>query len=283
MNIVFDHERLLQLITSLYTLTGIRANIFDLKGKDICLSDDHAPFCALINSCEEGHRRCEECDARMVRQHGADARPFSYRCHAGIRETILPIRFGGAPVAYLVFGQLLTDEPYDAQWAETEKTLSWYPGDIGELKDAFLRFRRYSEAELTAYTDILEALSSFIQIKEMIQTSDLTDIQKLEMYLDEHFTEKLSLERVSNDLGIGRTKLCLLAKKLSGGESLSHLIAQRRVSAARTLLVQSNAPISAIADAVGISDYNYFTKVFRSVTGVTPSTFRKAYRDPSLR
>lgn len=279
MNIVFDHERLLQLITSLYTLTGIRANIFDLNGKDICLSDNHAPFCALINGCAEGHARCEACDARMVREHGTDLRPFSYRCHAGIYETIMPIHEGSTPVAYLVFGQLLNDDPYEAQWSETEKTLSWYEGDLMELKNAFWQFHRYSNEELTAYTDILDALTSFIQVKEMIQTSSLTDIQKLELYLDEHFTEKLSLDRISSDLGIGRTKLCLLAKKLSGGESLSPLIAQRRVAAAKKLLLQSSEPISSIAEAVGISDYNYFTKVFRSVTGVTPSTFRKASRD----
>ena len=283
MNIVFDHERLLQLITSLRTLTGIRATIFDLNGQDICLSDDQAPFCSIINGCREGHSRCMECDARMVRECGTDTAPISYRCHAGISETILPIHVGGMPVAFLVFGQLLSDDPYEDQWAETEKTLSWYTGDISELKDAFFKFRRYSDEELTAYTDILEALSSFIQIKEMIQTSDLTDIQKLEQYLDEHFTEKLSLERISTDLGIGRTKLCLLAKQLSGGDSLTPLIAQRRVAAARKLLLQSSEPISSIAEAVGISDYNYFTKVFRSVTGVTPSAFRKSYRDAKAR
>ena len=283
MNIVFDHERLLQLITSLRTLTGIRATIFDLSGNDICMNDDQAPFCSLINGCREGHSRCTECDAQMVRQCGTNTAPISYRCHAGISETILPIHVGGMPVAFLVFGQLLSNASYEEQWTETEKTLSWYQGDLDELKAAFFQFRRYSGEELAAYTDILEALSSFIQIKEMIHTSDLTDTQKLEQYLDNHFTEKLSLERISSDLGIGRTKLCLLAKKLSGGDSLSPLIAQRRVTAAKKLLLQSSESISSIAEAVGISDYNYFTKVFRSVTGMTPSTFRKTYRDAKVR
>ena len=283
MNIVFDHKRLLHLITSLRTLTGIRATIFDLEGRDICFSDDRAPFCTLINGCSEGHLRCRECDARMVQELGTSPTPLSYRCHAGIYETLLPIHVSGMPVAFLVFGQLLSSSSYEEQWAETEQSLSWYKGNIEELREAFLQFRRYSDEELAAYTDILEALSSFIQIKEMIQTSDLTDEQKLERYLDEHFTEKLSLERISSDLGIGRTKLCLLAKKLSGGTSLSPLIAQRRVTAAKKLLLQSSEPISAIAEAVGISDYNYFTKVFRSVTGVTPSVFRKDYRTSGVR
>ena len=53
------------------------------------------------------------------------------------------------------------------------------------------------------------------------------------------------------------------------------MIAQRRVDAAKILLSHSSAPISAVAEAVGISDYNYFSKVFRSFTGMTPSMFRK--------
>jgi len=278
MNILFDHERLLQLITNLHTLTGIRANIFDVNGKDICLSEDHAPFCELINGCPEGHARCEACDARAVRE-GGEAKLRHYRCHAGVYEAILPIREGGVPVAYLVFGQLLDKSPLEEQWRETEKTLDWYPGDRERLKEAFWKFRQYSGEEIAAYSDILEALASYIQLQGMIRTSELTQLQKLEIYLDEHYTEKLSLETVAAHLNVGRTKLCVLAKKLSGGKSLSWLIAQRRVETAKKLLIQSDRPISVVAEMVGISDYNYFTKVFRSVTGMTPSTYRKRWRD----
>ena len=78
---------------------------------------------------------------------------------------------------------------------------------------------------------------------------------------------------------MGRTKLCRLAKQLSGGETLSHLIARRRIDAAKQLLLQNDLPISAVAEAVGISDYNYFSRVFRSVTGMTPRDFRKQWRE----
>lgn len=40
----------------------------------------------------------------------------------------------------------------------------------------------------------------------------------------------------------------------------------------------SSLPISAVAEQVGISDYNYFSKVFRTMTGTTPSAFRKQAR-----
>lgn len=278
MNILFDHAQLLQLITSLYTLTGLRANILDLQGKDICLSSDHAPFCALINSSQEGHVRCEKCDAQMM-QESASIRGFSfYRCHAGICEAMMPISAGGSSLAYLMFGQFLDDTPMQEQWENTKATLDWYEGDAEQLKQAFFEFRQYSQEEIRANAEILEALASYIQLRGMILTTEQTDLQKLELYLDEHYMEKLSLETLAEQLHIGRTKLCMLAKQLSGGETLSAMIAQRRVNAAKVMLVQNDTPISAVAEQVGISDYNYFSKVFRAHTGMTPSAFRKKSR-----
>ena len=133
-----------------------------------------------------------------------------------------------------------------------------------------------SRQEFQACTATLEALSAYIQLKGMTLAAEQTDLQKLERYLDQHYVEKLSLESISDHLHIGRTKLCSLAKELSGGHTLSHLIAQRRINVAKQLLRQSRLPISGAAEAAGSSGYNYFSKVFRSVTGTTPSALRKS-------
>lgn len=281
MNIRFDHQRLLQLLTSLYTLTGIRASIFDISGRDICLAGEPAPFCELLNGCPEGHARCVRCDVQTRLGKISGTEPYFYRCHAGICETIVPILDGGEPLAYLSFGQILDSSDMDAQWENTAATLEWYPGDREALYRAFCRFRRYSREELDAYTEILGAMASYIQLKGIIQASEQTDLQRLEQYLELHYTEKLSLESVAADLHMGRTKLCALAKRLSGGSTLSAMIAQRRIEAAKALLLQGNEPVSAVAEAVGIRDYNYFTKIFRAATGKTPSAFRKEGRQHS--
>ena len=181
-------------------------------------------------------------------------------------------------MAYLAVGCYLDDSPMEEQWEYTRSLLDWWPDGPDALKDAFSQFRQSSTLEIQAYTETLEALSSYIQLKGMILTAEQTDLQKLELYLDQHYMEKLSLASVSAQLHIGRTKLCRLAKELSGGETLSHLIARRRIDAAKTLLLQNGLPISAVAEAVGINDYNYFSRVFRSLTGQTPREFRKKRR-----
>lgn len=278
MNILFNADRLLRLIHNLETLTGIRADIFDLDGRNIQLDNAHQPFCARINACAEGHRRCEGCDARAVAACAKTRSVYSYRCHAGICETVFPVFEGGVPIAYLVFGQLLDDSSMEEQWRASLAALDWYDGDREELRRAFFRLRQYSAAEIEAYTEILKALASYIQLEGLIRTAEHSDAQRLELYLNEHYMEKLSLQSISEALGIGRTKLCALAKKLSGGDTMTHLIAERRVDAAKTLLLHSEEPVSVVAERAGFSDYNYFTKIFKSLTGATPSAYRKEAR-----
>lgn len=278
MNILFDHDKLMLLTSNLYTLTGIRANIFDLGGSDLCLNTEGMPFCEKLQSCPGGYDRCVNCDRQAIAACGCSDEVYFYRCHAGICEAVLPILSDGKPLAYLLFGQFLDASPMEEQWQDTCSSIQWYPGPLDELRPAFDAFRQYSRQEISAYVEVLKALTSYIYLSGMIHSAEYTDLQRLDLYLDQHYTEKLSLASISHDLNIGRTKLCLLAKELSGGATLSHLLTQRRISAAKSLLLQSNLPISAVGDAVGISDYNYFSKVFRSATGVSPSEYRKTQR-----
>ena len=279
MNILFDEEGLRKLIANLNILTGVPANILDLSGRDINLFRGHPPFCRAINDLPEGHQRCVACDQCKIQRYSAESGFQHYRCHVGICEAVMPLYSKQNPVAYLAVGCYLDDSPMEEQWQYTRSLLDWWPDGPDALKDAFFQFRQYSKEEIRAYTETLEALSAYIQLKGMILTAEQTDLQKLELYLDQHYMDKLSLESISQQLHIGRTKLCSLAKELSGGRTLSYLISQRRIEAAKRLLLQSSLPISAVGETVGVSDYNYFSKVFRSATGMTPSAFRKNCRD----
>lgn len=274
-NALFDEEQLRKLIANLDILTGLPANILDTQGRDLCLFSGHPPFCKAINAVPEGHRRCVECDAWKVGSYDSDGGFQYFRCHAGICEAVMPLFDKRWPLAYLVFGCYLDDSPIEEQWDRTAALLDWYSGSLDELHEAFLQLHQRSEREIQAYAETLEALADYIRLKKMILTAEESDLQRLERYLDQHYMEKLSLESISKALHIGRTKLCTLARELSGGRTLSHLIAHRRIDAAKLLLLQSSQPISAIAEAVGIADYNYFSRVFRSGTGMTPSEFRK--------
>lgn len=283
MNILFDEEQLRKLIANLRILTGLPANILDPEGRDINLFRGHPPFCRIINDLPEGHERCVACDRCKIQHYSSEKGFQFYRCHAGICEAVMPLYDKKQPLAYLVFGCFLDDTSMEEQWERTRPRLDWWPGGADQLRDAFFQFRQYSRQQLLAYSETLEALSAYIRLQGMILRTEQTDLQRLEQYLDQHYMDKLSLASIARELHIGRTKLCGLAKELSGGHTLSWLIAQKRIDAAKLLLLQSSCTVSAVAETVGISDYNYFSKVFRTVTGTTPSAFRKAAQESHQR
>lgn len=275
MNVFFNNEKLCQLLLNLYELIGVNTNIFDITGRDIQLIGKHTRFCQMINDDPEGHQRCLDCDRRAVKVFQQRNERHSYLCHAGLHETILPIFDGREVVAYMVFGQMLDIGSRKHQWEFTSGKLDWYKGDKKELQDAFFELPQFSAAKRKAYVETLEAIIYYIQLEGMIRSGSLSDQQKLELYINEHYTEKLSLRSIADALGMGTTKLCALAKCLDPEGSITRLISQRRVEAAKILLRKGNCSIAEIAEKVGFSDYNYFTKIFKKIVGVTPSQYRK--------
>jgi AraC-like DNA-binding protein len=57
--------------------------------------------------------------------------------------------------------------------------------------------------------------------------------------------------------------------------TVNQLIRSVRVERAEPLLQSGKQSIVQIAEAVGINDHNYFSKVFREETGIAPSVLRR--------
>ena len=278
MDMPYSSNDLLRVFSDLYTILKIQINIITPTGKQIFKNTEPPAFCARLQRAPGGLKRCKECDMHHAAISGRQKKIHFYRCHAGVCEAIVPILSGDSQAFYLTFGQYLDQTPADQQWQNARKQLGWYPGNPEELEKDFRQLRTYSQEEMKACADILKILGTCLHVSKLLKTVEISDLQRLELYIEQHYTEKISLSTISRDLEISRTKLCQLAKQLSGNKTLSHLIAERRVEAAKLLLIESDMSISSVSEAVGILDYNYFTKVFRGVTGITPTVFRRENR-----
>ena len=77
-----------------------------------------------------------------------------------------------------------------------------------------------------------------------------------------------SIARAARELGMSSRTL---ARKLnSEGMTFAALVAQRRISAARSLLAGGMFSVREVADAMGFGDAPAFHKAFRRWTGLTP-------------
>ncbi|MEG1991711.1 MAG: helix-turn-helix transcriptional regulator, partial [Christensenella sp.] len=85
--------------------------------------------------------------------------------------------------------------------------------------------------------------------------------------------QPLTLNSIAETLNVSPYYLSHLFKKELGFNVIEYLN-KVRIHNAKALLIETESTIQDISAAVGITDSNYFCRVFRKITGCTPSAFR---------
>ncbi len=92
-------------------------------------------------------------------------------------------------------------------------------------------------------------------------------------YIDEHFTEKLSLEDMAAKTGFSKFHFSRLFKKYTN-YNFSDYLCLRRVKEAETLLLRHDIPITDVAITSGFSSISTFNRIFKQQKGCSPSEYR---------
>ena len=101
---------------------------------------------------------------------------------------------------------------------------------------------------------------------------------RLAEYIDAHLGEELHLKDLAEIVGLSPFHLAR-AYKASTGNSLWQTVLEKRVKAARRLMLQSaQLPLAAVAGQCGFESYGQFIAAFRKCFGVLPSVYRRSMR-----
>jgi AraC-like DNA-binding protein len=103
------------------------------------------------------------------------------------------------------------------------------------------------------------------------------EIWKARKFIEEHSGEELSLARVAKAVKISANHLSEKFKQVTGVNFVDH-IALTRFQKACNLLLNSNLRICEIAFAVGFQSLSQFNRVFKKLSGRSPTEFRTACR-----
>ncbi len=101
-------------------------------------------------------------------------------------------------------------------------------------------------------------------------------VSEIIQYLGEHIGDKVTLEDVMKEFSINRNRLNELFVKETSMTCLNYFV-KMRVNLAQIMLAETELQIGEIAARVGYTDSNYFIKVFKKVSGMTPSKYRENY------
>lgn len=97
-------------------------------------------------------------------------------------------------------------------------------------------------------------------------------------YIDDHFNEELSLEKLSNEFYISKFYLTREYKKIYGKTIFQHIITSR-INYGKQLLRFSDKSIEEIAHQCGFNDQSYFARQFKKAENLTCFAYRKMWRD----
>ncbi|GIO34087.1 MULTISPECIES: response regulator transcription factor [Paenibacillus] len=95
-------------------------------------------------------------------------------------------------------------------------------------------------------------------------------------YVHENYRSAISIQTLTQKYYIHPNYISQLFKKETG-ETFTSYITRLRITYACELLEQTEDLVSEIAEKAGYQDYFYFTRMFKKVTGRTPTQFREQF------
>ena len=97
--------------------------------------------------------------------------------------------------------------------------------------------------------------------------------EEIEQYIAAHFDEDLSMQDVARFMNYSDAYFCKLFKRCFK-VNFSTYLNEFRVDRAKELLSATRSSVKDISMSCGYTDSNYFARVFRRITGLTPSEYR---------
>lgn len=101
-------------------------------------------------------------------------------------------------------------------------------------------------------------------------------IRVARQYVQQHYSEPITLEQVCEAAGFSASYFSALFKKETG-EGFVKYLTRVRMEHAKELLQQTNLPVAEICTRVGYNDLKHFTQTFKKETSLSPGQYRKLY------
>lgn len=94
-------------------------------------------------------------------------------------------------------------------------------------------------------------------------------------YINENFSEHISMDNLCAVSGVSKQYICRLFKVTLGSRPMEY-IAKRRIQTAKELLSGSDKTVEEIALETGFCTASYFCKLFKRYEGITPIQFKNS-------
>lgn len=108
----------------------------------------------------------------------------------------------------------------------------------------------------------------------LLPDSKITDIYN---YINEHYTEKITLDDICFLFGTNKTSLCNKFKSDYGTTVLNY-INKLKINDAKMYIREQKLSVTEISELLGYSSIHYFCRLFKKHTGLSPKEYSKTIK-----
>ncbi|MDB6067978.1 MAG: AraC family transcriptional regulator [Pedosphaera sp.] len=237
------------------------------------------PFCALMAGHSRSCAACLEVQGKLSQDDGQASKTST--CFAGMCDSTVPIRLGSELIGFLQTGQVRIKKPSREQFQRvTRQLVEWgLKVDLNQLEEAYFHTQVLTPKQyesmvrlLTIFGQHLSLVSNQLAVQQ--QNAEPPTITRAKQFINEHQADDLSLGAVAEAVNTSTFYFCKMFKKATGLHFTDYL-SRVRIEKAKNLLLNPNARVSEIAFEVGFQSLTHFNRVFKKVTGQSPSAYRE--------
>jgi AraC-like DNA-binding protein/ligand-binding sensor protein len=273
-----DKEELERVLTCFHQITGFRIAIFDHDRKEVAAAPKSlSGFCARLRENPEALEMCRECDRHAFEKARATNELFLYRCAFGLHEAVTPIESGGRIIGYMMIGQMLSDSEPSREIVRSRTAPYWRSDeDRNPLIDE-LPLLDVDRIKASAY--LMSICAAYLIMSGRLVDRIRSKEDRLMDFIRANYTQNHPDKELCNRFRIPRTTYYRIIRDRCGMPRTA-FVNGLRVDESKNLLAFTALPIKDIAERLGFGDPNYFARIFRSMTGISPRQYREAQQRP---
>jgi len=277
----------------------------DVVGRPITRHSACSAYCALVRSHPVLSERCRQCDSRGGIEATRIGKPYIYLCHMGLLDLAIPIMVQGDYAGAILAGQVVLPDTAEANSLERIAS-ALHPDlsdDFSDHLDAARkqlpvmeldRIRTIAHMMYHVHAYIMEEALLKVRAHDSlvaVPSANLPErppswqapvwnapvLQPAFDYIEEHFGLRFGPDEMAERCNISLSYFSKLFRKVTS-ESFVNYVNRVRIRKACELLSTTDLSVTIIAYDLGFEDTSYFNKVFKRVTGSTPSSWRATER-----
>jgi len=237
------------------------------------------PFCAMM---AQNNRSCAAClEAQQRAVAVANDRPATVTCFAGLSDTSVPVKLGERRIGFLQTGQVALKQPTQADFKSiSRQIMEWgLKVDLARLEEAYLNSKVLTQGQHAAVIRLLEIFGRQLSAaanRMALQDTEVEPpmIRRAKGYIAGHYRDPVGLDEIARTMHVSTFYFCKMFKKATG-LTFTDYLGRIRVEKAKNLLLNPHLRVSEIAYTVGFQSLTHFNRVFRKLTGESPTYFRE--------